>query len=72
MYAKNIQFTSSFLCRSLLRGKQKKPFVSPRFLHTLFLENEEKTSKKKNINNNNNKEMFSYPFVAHMPKIRQI
>ena len=31
----------------------------------LFLENEEKTSEKY-------REMFSYQFVAHMPKVRQI
>ena len=39
MYAKNVAFPSGFLCNSLLKEK---------FLHTLFLENEEKTNETKN------------------------
>ena len=44
MYAKNVAFPSGFLCTSLLKEKQKNSIV---FYQTLFLENEEKTSKTK-------------------------
>ena len=64
---KILSFLAAFFAVLLLREKQKKPFVSPTFLYMLFLENEEKTSKKKK-----HRDVFSYPSVAHMPKIRQI
>ena len=72
MYAKNVKFTYSFLCCSFVEGETKEPFCFDkrtvlflqRFLHTLFLENKEKSSKKY-------REMFSYPFVTDMPKISQ-
>ena len=68
------------MCAKKRWRNKKASFVSPStkelqikkatsFLHThcaLYLENEEKTNKKKY------REMFSYQFVAHMPKIRQI
>ena len=60
---KNFTFPSGFLCNFLLlRERQKKPFVSPTFLHAPFLENEEKTSGKKYTG------MFSYQIEAHIPK----
>ena len=56
-----------FFCFYLNKRTAKKAASKPkRFLHTLFLENKEKTSENKY------REMFSYQFVAHMPKIRQI
>ena len=52
MYAKkkNVAFPSGFLCNSLLKEKQKNSiFVFLiKFLHTLFLENAEKTNETKN------------------------
>ena len=55
MYQKNVQFTS-FLCCSFVEGETKETFCFDkrtllflkRFSHTLFLENEEKSSGKKN------------------------
>ena len=48
MYAKNVAFPSGFLCNSLLKKKQKNSILrSIKFLDTLFLENEEKTSETK-------------------------
>ena len=41
---KNVAFPSGFLCNSLLKEKQN----SIKFLHMLFLENEEKTNETKN------------------------
>ena len=69
-YAKNVKFTSCFLCCSFVKGETKEAFCFDKrtllflqcFLHTLFLENEQKTSEKKY------REMFSYPFVAHLSK----
>ena len=50
---KTFSLLAAFFAFVLLREKQKKPFVStkepfcfPNVLHTLFLENEEKTSEK--------------------------
>ena len=50
MYAKSVTFPSGFLCNSLLKEKQIKRTLlcSIKFLHTLFLENEEKISETKN------------------------
>ena len=58
---------SDFLCNSFVEGETKETYcVLRRFLHTLFLKNEEKTSEQKY------REIFSYQLVAHMPKLRQI
>ena len=43
---KTLSLLVAFFAVLLLREKQKKPFVSPTFLHTLLLENEEKTREK--------------------------
>ena len=60
---KTLTFLVAFFAVLLLREKQNRPFVSLTFFCiTLYLENENKTSR----------EMFSYQFVAHMPKTRQI
>ena len=66
---KNVKFPSGFLCNSFVKGETKEACLLflQRFLQTLYLENEEKTSEKKKL-----AEMFSYQFVAHIPKIRQI
>ena len=45
---KNVAFPSGFLCNSLLKEKQRTLLCSIKFLHTLFLENEEKTNETKN------------------------
>ena len=39
-----LSLLAAFFAVLLLREKQKKPFVSPTFFQTLFLENKEKTS----------------------------
>ena len=58
---------SDFLCNPFVEGETKETYcVLRRFLHTLFLKNEEKTSEQKY------REIFSYQFVAQMPKLRQI
>ena len=66
---KMLTFLAAFFAVLLLREKQKKPFVSQCFLHTLYLENEKKTSGKKKIQKN---VFLSIIFVAQMPKIKQI
>ena len=48
MYVKNVAFPSSFLCNSLLKQNKRTPLCSIKFLHTLFLEYEEKTNETKN------------------------
>ena len=71
---KTLSLLVAFFAAVLLLREKQKPFVSTKepffflqcFLQMLFLKNEEKTSLKKY------RAMFSYPFVAHMPKIRQI
>ena len=48
---KNVAFPSGFLYNSLLKEKQIKELLllcSIKFLHTLFVENEEKTNETKN------------------------
>ena len=67
---KNVKFTSGFFAVLLLREKQKKPFVSTKepfcfsnvFCIRYFLKTKRKPAEKY-------REMFSYPFVAHMQKI---
>ena len=41
-----LSFLVALFAALFLREKQKKPFVSPMFLYTLHLDNEEKTSKQ--------------------------
>ena len=48
MYAKSVTSPSGFLCNSLLRRNKRTLLCSIKFLHTLFLENEVKTSETKN------------------------
>ena len=59
--------TKGFSCFSLNKRTAKKAAskLNVFYIYMLFVKNEEKTSGKK-------REVFSYQFVAHMPKIRQI
>ena len=52
----------AFFAVLLLREKQKKPFVSPTFFATLFLENEEKAKKAKKANGKNTEKCFPIHF----------
>ena len=62
-YAKNVKFTSSYLCCSFVERKTTEPFCfSNIFCIRYFLKTKRKSAKKY-------REMFSYPFVAHMPKL---
>ena len=66
MYIKNIKFTSGFICCSFVEGDSKEALCfSNVFCIRYFLKTKRKSAKKY-------REMFSYPFVAQMPKIRQI
>ena len=58
MHAKNINFPSDFLCSSLFSNV---------VLHTLYHEDETKTSG--GWGGGEYREMFSYQFVARMPKL---
>ena len=63
---KTSENTTGFFYFSFNKELQRNPPGNATFLHTLFLEKDEKSSEKKY------REMFSYQFVAHMLKIRQI
>ena len=68
-YAKTLSLVVAFFAVLLLRDKQKKPFVSTKnpfvcptfFCIHYFLKTKRKRTKKKKY-----REMFSYPFVAHI------
>ena len=62
---KTLSLLVAFFAVLLLREKQKKPFVSPTFFANVI-------SQKQRENEQKEREMFSYSFIAHMPKIRQI
>ena len=65
---KTSENTIDFFSLSFNKELQRKPLGNAPFLflNMLFLEKEEKTSTKKY------REMFSYQFLAHIPKIREI
>ena len=65
---KTLTFLAAFFAVLLLREKRKKPFVSITFFFCIcyILKTKRKPVEQKY------KEMFSYQFVAHMPKIKQI
>ena len=67
MYAKNESLLAAFFAVLLLREKQKNPFVSPTFFAKVISQKRREKPVKKLQRN-----VFSYPFVAHMPKIRLI
>ena len=46
MYAKNVKFTSGFLCCSFVEGETKEPLTCLSNVFMLFLENKEKNSEK--------------------------
>ena len=57
-------FLAAFFAILLLREKQKKRFVSPTFFACYFLK-----IKRKPVETKKCTEMFSYHFLAHIPKI---
>ena len=62
---KTSENTIGFFCFSFNKELQRNPLGNATFFYTLFLEKDEKSRGKY-------REMFSYQFVAHMLKIRQI
>ena len=63
---KTLILLATFFAVLLLREKQKNPFVSPTFFANVI------SRKRRENKQQKYREMFSYPFVAHMSKIRKI